>query len=143
MNAARVAARHMTAGTNLIDGVRERKERLVRDFKESVLRDLPRTIEQGFASKFPNWNIEVTADEETEKLGLNTPNEYLNIRVTITAKESHPQYDWLSLSDEVEAETDEMTRWFDGIGMWDVPSRRTRHEDGPDYQLWGSFQMRW
>lgn len=143
MNAIRVAARHLTAGTDLIDDMRERKERLIRDFNASVLRDLPRTIEQGFSSKFPDWNIEVTASEETERLGLNTPNEYLNIRVRITAKETHPQYDWLSLSDEVTAEGDEMVRWFDGIGMWDVPSSRTRHEDGPDFEMYGSFQTRW
>ena len=143
MNAIRVAARHLTAGTDLIDDMRERKERLIRDFNASVLRDLPRTIEQGFSAKFPDWNIEVTASEETERLGLNTPNEYLNIRVRITAKETHPQYDWLSLSDEVTAEGDEMVRWFDGIGMWDVPSSRTRHEDGPDFEMYGSFQTRW
>ena len=143
MNAARVAARHVTAGTDLIDDMRERKDRLIRDFNASVLRDLPRTIEQGFSAKFPDWNIEVTASEETERRGLNTPNEYLKIRVRITAKETHPQYDWLSLSDEVTAEGDEMVRWFDGIGMWDVPSSRTRHEDGPDFEMYGSFQTRW
>lgn len=143
MNAARVAARHLTAGTDLIGDMRERKERLIRDFNASVLRDLPRTIEQGFSSKFPDWNIVVTASEETERLGLNTPNEYLNVRVRITAKETHPQYDWLSLSDEVTAEGDEMVRWFRGIGMWNVPSSRTRHEDGPDFEMSGSFQTRW
>lgn len=143
MNAARVAARHITAGTDLIGDMRERKERLLRDFNASVLRELPRTIEQGFSAKFPDWNIEVTASEETERLGLNTPNEYLNIRVRITAKETHPQYDWLSLSDEVTAEGDEMVRWFRGIGMWNVPSSRTRHEDGPDFEMYGSFQTRW
>lgn len=143
MNAARVAARHVTAGTDLIDDVRNRKERLIRDFNASVLRDLPRTIEQGFSSKFPDWNIEVTASESTERLGLNTPNESLRVGVTITAKESHPQYDWLSLSDEVKAEGDEMMEWFRGIGMWNVPSSRTRHEDGPDYRMDGSYEMRW
>lgn len=40
-------------------------------------------------------------------------------------------------------EGDEMVRWFDGIGMWDVPSSRTRHEDGPDFEMYGSFQTRW
>ena len=143
MNAARVAARHLTAGTDLIDDVRNRKERLIRDFNASVLRDLPRTIEQGFSSKFPNWNIEVTASESTERLGLNTPNESLRLDVKITAKESHPQYDWLSMSDEVKAETDEMERWFEDIGMWNVPSNRSRHEDGADYWMHGSYEMRW
>lgn len=140
---ARVAARHLTAGTDLIEDIRDRKERIIRDFNASVLRDLPRTIEQGFSIKFLNWNIKVTASEETERLGLNTPNEYLNIQVKITAKETHPQYEWLSMSDEVNAEIDEMVQWFDSIGMYDVPSDRSHHKDGADFDMWGRLRTRW